>query len=435
MAGRLPLVTATVSPLALTPVPAGRARWRFQLFSRSFATNQKWNTLALADLSTARSRQLQQNLNTAATLIFTLDGRDPAAVQAVELATDVVAWRWDEVTGADAPMFRGVITQSEDQLSEQAHTINFTCWDYFKMFDRRALVSTVAYSQWDQDNIAADLISRAGHVSANDGHNFGAGAFLPITFALTNPDGSKRTVVSGQLRDRTYLGNQALGAAVDDLAHVINGFDYDVLPWGWHPGDNALLVSNYDSLRLWYPSRGITRTDTALVYGLNVANVTRTVNSADYGNYWRVLGNNGSSDPAAAQLAAEAYNADASNGSAGAVGLWMSGDNAADVTIPGTLADQANGDLIWNGTLVPSYSLGMRPGAYLLGQPNIGDVVPLYIRSGRLNVQTSVRVVGITYDVGDDGQEDVTLIVGRPPVTYAQALATPVHDINALVRR
>ena len=44
----------------------------------------------------------------------------------------------------------------------------------------------------------------------------------------------------------------------------------------------------------------------------------------------------------------------------------------------------------------------------------MGDVVPLIVQSGRLNVNTNVRVVGITYAIGDDGQEDVTLTVGRP---------------------
>ena len=47
----------------------------------------------------------------------------------------------------------------------------------------------------------------------------------------------------------------------------------------------------------------------------------------------------------------------------------------------------------------------------------MGDVVPLIIQSGRLNVNTTIRVVGITYDIGDDGQEDVTLTLGRPDTT------------------
>ena len=39
----------------------------------------------------------------------------------------------------------------------------------------------------------------------------------------------------------------------------------------------------------------------------------------------------------------------------------------------------------------------------------MGDIVPLVIQTGRLNVNTTIRVLGIAYDIGDDGQEDVDL--------------------------
>jgi hypothetical protein len=65
----------------------------------------------------------------------------------------------------------------------------------------------------------------------------------------------------------------------------------------------------------------------------------------------------------------------------------------------------------------------------------MGDSVTLVVRSGRLNVNTTVRVVGITYDVGDDGEENVSLTVGRTSPSLGAILAGYSADINALARR
>jgi hypothetical protein len=245
---------------------------------------------------------------------------------------------------------------------------------------------------------------------------------------MYNPDGTSRSASSGQLRDRTYTGNTEIGQAIDALAKVAGGFDYDV----WPRSD----LNGEDYLRVFYPAQGVTRTSPALVYGSTISTVQRSVDSGTYGNYWRCIGNNGSSDPNVAQLYGEAYNADASGGQAGAVGTWMSVDNTtASVVLQNTLNEQAGGDLAINGVLVPTYQLGLTPGFYTLGAINMGDTVPLVIQSGRLNVSTTVRVVGITYNVGDDFQEDVVLTVGRPLQTLTAMLTASDETINALARR
>ena len=149
----------------------------------------------------------------------------------------------------------------------------------------------------------------------------------------------------------------------------------------------------------------------------------------------RVIGNNASADPAAAQKYSEASNADANNVSVLPVGLWQAIDQGADVTDQSTLDSQAAGDLNRSGVLVPSYTLGLRAGTYHEGTVNIGDTVPLVIRSGRLNVSSSVRVLGLAFDIGEDGQEDVEVTVGRPLTTLADMLAGTAADVNALARR
>jgi hypothetical protein len=113
----------------------------------------------------------------------------------------------------------------------------------------------------------------------------------------------------------------------------------------------------------------------------------------------------------------------------------MAVENASDVSVQTTLDEKANGDLAIQGVLSPSYTVKLRAGAYTYGMVNMGDVVPLVIQEGRLNVNTSVRVVGISYDIGDDGQEDVELTVGRPPATLAKLLTGAARNIDQLARR
>ena len=424
-----PAVQAAAAP-GTFPTPPGRGQWRLLLLARQF-TAQAWGIAGLAELARARSRRLELTWNQPAKLTFTVDGRDDAAAAVVELQTDVLAQRWDSQTGADMVMFRGIVAQSEDQLSEQDHSVNFTCQSYDAMLARRIFTANYTVTQRDQDDIVVDFLARASNVTSSAGTtSFAPGSYLPLTWLLVNPDGTSRAAKSGQLRDRTYLPSTEIGQSLTDLAAVINGFDFDVLPIGAAGGSPTV-----DTLRVFYPYQGVTRSSPALVYGSTVSTVTRTVNSADYANYWRVIGNNGSSDPAAPQLFAEAYSVDANDVTRIPVGLWMGHDDASDVTVQSTLNDKAAGDLALNGMITPTYSLGLRPGAYSFGNPNMGDVCSLVVQAGRLNVNTSVRVLGIAFDIGDDGQEDVTLTVGRPAVTLPQLLKGPVKDISALTRR
>lgn len=416
-----------------TPVPPGRGLWRLTLHNRSFGNVTTWQASLIAELTSARGRLLEQNLNVPAKLSFTLNGTSAEAQLVKELQHEVVAWRWDTGSGADVAYFRGTVCQSEDQLTEQSHTVNFVCHDNLAMLARRYLtnVTPLNFAQIDQDNIVTNLISRATILTASGGTAFSPGSSLPITVLRVNPDGTSRNNFSGVLRDRNYPGQSAVGDLIAQLAAVIGGFDFDITP-GWRVTWAGTQAN--DALRVFYPSQGVTRTE-PLEFGGTIANVTRTVDSGDYTNYWRVIGNNASSDPAAPQLYSEAFNADANNVGAVPVGTWMGADNASDVSLQATLDQQAQGNLNLSGVLVPSYSLGLRPGAYAEGMLNMGDTVPIVIQSGRLNVTGSVRAVGLTFAIGDDGQEDVALTVGRPLTSLVSMLRASVADVNALARR
>jgi len=411
-------------PLAATPVPAGRGRWRAMAYKRQFSSALPTQ---LSEMTRARGRRLERKWNTAAQFTFTLDGHDPEAAVITELATDVVLWRWDDTLGRDVVMFRGLIDHAEDQLSESSAVVTFTAHDYFALLSRRIYTSTGQVTG-DQDSVVQWMILTATtNAFSSSGTSFMPGAFLPLSMTRTNPDGTNRST-PGPQRTRTYQAGAVIGAAIDDLAHVQDGFDYDVAPAG--------PSYAYDSLRIFYPTQGVDRSaDMTLAYGANVSGVTRTVATGDYGNYVRVIGNKASTDPAAPQLYAEAWNTDANNVTVNPVGLWQTSENASDVSVQQTLTDKANGDLAYGGLLTPSYTLTLRPNTYSYGYPNMGDTVPLVITEGRLAVNTTVRVVGIDYSVGDDGQEDVALTVGRPPASLARILRGGARDIDALARR
>jgi IPT/TIG domain len=401
-----------------------RGRWRLTLHQRSYADQAPTATI-LADLIDARGRRLSQKWNTPAELTFTLDANSSQAPLVRELVTDVYAWRWDEAQGKDVAVFRGLVDHSEDQYDSDSGVVTFVCHDYLAMMQRRVWTAAYSVTQRDQDDLAWDIILNAMAISPSVGSSFGASSYLPLMPWWANPDGTTRPTRSGRLRDRNYLGNTVHGVAFDELAKVDNGFDYDVVP---------MTDGSRDRVRIFYPSQGVTRAIT-FAYGAQLDGFTRTVACDEYANYQRLLGNNQTEDPGASQVYAEAWNSDAANIAPNGIGLWMRGDQASDVTITSTLQQQAAGSLNLSGVIVPTYTVSLVPGVYRWGSPNMGDTIGLVIAAGRLNVNTTARVVGIDYDIGDDGQEDVKLTLGRSPLALHDLLVAARVDIDALARR
>ena len=75
------------------------ARWRFTLHERRFSDTYFPGDTSIVELTRAKSRRLETKLNDSATLTFSIDGRHPEALSIKELATEVIAWRYDAVAG------------------------------------------------------------------------------------------------------------------------------------------------------------------------------------------------------------------------------------------------------------------------------------------------------------------------------------------------
>jgi hypothetical protein len=410
----------------------GPSLWRLTLHERAFVPTVNPTTdLFIAEIWNARSIHLEQKLNDSAILSFTVEGHSPAAQLIKELETDVMAWRFDEQSGLDIPLFRGIVAQSQDTLSEQTDTVTFTCHDYLDMLKRRILTSKQNFAQVDQDTIAANLIDwGAKQVKTSGNVNLAPGCYLPLHVVTVDPAGAARGL-SGSRRDRQYAAQQDVSEAFANLAAVEGGFDFDVIP-----GMQASPPTSDDQVRVFFPYQGTLRDyEVILEYGSTVRALSRSVNSGDYANYVRNLGNNGQSDPNAVQLYAEATDPSSNNVTQDAQGLWMAGFNDSDVSVQATLQQHANGYLKSAAVLEPSYSLTLRPNAYSWGKPRMGDICRLIIKAGRLDVDITLRVVGISFVVGEDGGEEIGLTVGRSSVTFADLTTAASRDIDALARR
>ena len=409
--------------------PPGRGVWRLTLHQRQFDASYYTQTI-LAQLDGAFNRKLEQNWCESAQLTFDMNGRDPACALIQELQMDVVAWRWDEWNHVDVPVFRGLVGQSEDKLDESGHTVTFTCHDYFSMLGRRLYTSRnqLVYTTTEQDLIANQLCGVATYAADSNGNSFGAASWFPLQTKPVNPDGTNRGA-SGVQRTMTIQGGSQIDTMLNNLAQLTGGFDWDVVPFADQP---TLSIATADVLRLFYPYQGVTRTTPVLNYGGAVMQVNRQVSTGAYANYWRTIGNNESALQNAPQVIGEAQTADAVNI---IVGTFMSGDQLADQNNTAWLGYNAQGQLNQSGVLLPGYQLKLTPGFYYWGIFNMGDSLPLVIQSGRLNVNTNVRILGITYNIGDDGQEDVELAVGRPRFSLLKLMRAQAADVRALSRR
>jgi hypothetical protein len=432
------------------PVPAGRGHWRLTLHQRVYSA-QPVTATVISELSEARNRKLVRVANTPAVFTFDLDGQRPAARYISELGTEVIAWRWDDTTGVDVCYFRGPITATSDTLDEQSHTVTVTATDYLGLFARRisTQVTAAVYGGVDQDLCVNQMVYTGIAVGTSGGLTLTPANYLPLWPGIyngystpVNPDGTSRPTYTGTNRTFTLQGNTVILTAIDDFSKLAGAgaaaggraFEYDVAPLE----QTVVGAGNatYDALRNFYPAQGVARTSPALYYPGNVTALSRQVTSADYTNYWRTIGNNQNANQNVAQYWGEAWTNDARAGQAGAVGLWMSGDSAADqIDNTNWLPQVAQGQLNIYSVLLPTYTLTLAPGFYYEKAFAMGDTLPLIVQSGRLNVNTTVRVVGLTFETTDDGTEVVTLTVGRPPTSLADMLSAQAADIRALSRR
>jgi hypothetical protein len=379
----------------------------------------------VTELSDARARKFHADLNGPATAEIVIDGRSPQCAGIQELSQDLVLNRFNRRTNFYECWFRGPIGRSEDTISETVHTVNVAASDYRAMLGRRIMNGPTNYMQQDQALIFQGFVG-----------NLLSSSFGPFTLGLLwrgvyNPDGTYLGATTGVLRDRSYTGAEKTLDMLDNLSQVINGFDWGIEPYD--PTNTAdPLPYPSGSLYLWYPQRGIVRSFVA-EYGATVSNLTRTVNSTDFANWVRNDGqNNADGTPMFANSLGDAV----TNPQLHPEGVWQEGISHSDVNQQATLQQQADGELARTSILQPSYTLSLVPGAWLTKSDCwLGDSIELRVVSGRLAVDTTIRILQVDIDIDDNGVERVALTVGRPAVSLSTVIGDQQARLDALSRR
>ena len=370
--------------------------WRFVAMSRYPANRSQ------GDLSDARARKLTFQLRGPASLTFDISGRSPQLGWLEELRSDVVAYRWSNALGNYAPIFRGCVTASQDAITPTVHTVSLTATDYRGVLARRLLRAATTYTATEQFSIASAL---ALYGDAPPGVPTPAGA-LGLHVATLNPDGSP-LAASGIVRDRAYLPGQVIAEALDNLSTDVAGFDWAVIP-------DANLGS---TVNLWYPQRGITQPHWVAHYGSTVTDVARVVATTTYSNYVLALG--GAATPGT-NITTESIGAGYTDPVGNPEGPWMTSVADPTVITPAVLQQNGDGYLALYDDLGPQYTLTLELGRWSPADAWLGDTVRLIVNSGRIDVDTSVRITAVAVDIDDNGRETVTLTGGIPPPNAGQ---------------
>ncbi len=357
----------------------------------------RWDLIAtlptgegLADLASASDRKITFRLTEPSTIEWSMRGVDPAATVVDELATDVVAYR------NGVRVLRARVGASDDDIDTDTHKVKFSAVDYRGVLARRTLWRTTqqTFTAQDQAAIAWQLIVDTQALTAGDlGISRGLGA------------------VTGHNRDRTYEPGSSLGEALEQLARVQGGFDYDVSPE---------LEFN-----IWCPGRGVEREFVAH-HGATVTKVSRQVDPSTYANAVRQTGATGTT-PATREVADLATRTE---------GRWEAQVGDTDVSVGTTISEKADWLLSERSVIRPAYTCTLAPEAWD-GPATLwlGDTCRLVVRSGRLDVDTTARVYEIAVTPGDDGGETVEITFDRPQSSFIRRASRNQARIDQLERR
>jgi len=309
--------------------------------------------------------QLQVNLRLADTndVSVTIPGLTVEAGLVTELATDL--WVWLD----DVLLFRGRITSAEDSIDRDGdYQVAIRATDYRGVLARRFLVSgfTLTYTNVAQAEIAWGLIADA---QARSGGNLGI---------------TRGTVPAGQPRTETFAYDQNVTEAIDSIAKVSAGFDWEI--------DANLRFNAYS------PTRGHD-TVIPLDYGGTVAEFSRRSGSGSFANAVRVTGGTGT-------VAASRTEAGIASDPRG---RWDASASESDRVVQSSVnlrADKLLADLMMQPD---TYDLVLAAGAWSGLGLWLGDCGQMIVHHGRLQLDQQVRITEVGFQANEDGGYTATI--------------------------
>ena len=292
-------------------------------------------------------------------------------------------------------VWTGVVWASPYQDDNQTRSVRAAeTWSYFR---RRIIGTRRVYAQADQLTIARQLMVDAQAVT---------GGNINVTI------GSE---TSGVLRDRKYEAweYKQLGEAIEQLAAVINGFDFAI---------DATWASNGDltkTFRLSYPRRGRSQDQTGLMFevGRNVISWDWPTDGTRYANRVHNIGAGEAEAMLRVTVSEESQLDSVASGGPG-YPLIEKVVSHTDVSQLSTLTAQARDELLTSAREVVLPSVTIRAdvepffGSYITGdscrfvcQPGLSPRFPD-------GIDTLRRIVGWSVKVDDNGGEEVQLTLG-----------------------
>lgn len=362
------------------------------------------------ELPQTTGRKLSVKLADPSEASFEMDGRDPVALHVDELATDLHVLYRRSPFDVRQQLYRGRIGKAADQIDAESHRLSVPSLDYRGVLQRRFLFTGTqqTWTQIDQVTIGWGLITQTQN-------SLGGG--LGITDASTP---------TGKLRDRTYDLQDQIFEKIQQLSEVQDGFDWDIVA-----ADTRRL-----EYRTWFPQRG-TDTDVVFELGGSAIALSRDVDSSAYANAIRMTGKAAEAPEGGGEAPPEPppHERYADNITTTATGRWEA-VVGSDLTTAAAINDRIGWQLAQSQVVRPSYSFTMRRG-WWQGPEHcwVGDRALVKVFSGRLRVDTVLRVQEMSFTPDPDGGEAVEVTVGAPKPDPRRRATAIEQRLAALERR
>jgi hypothetical protein len=279
---------------------------------------------------------------------------------------------------ANVLIWAGVVWEMEENATIDEGVVNIQCVEIFHILSEKRYTSNT-YTNTDAGQIAWGLINTTQGLT---GGNLG----------LTQGD-----IEATQNRDRTYL-DEKIGEKIIQLTEVINGFDFLITP--------SIKINTQGVFNV-YSKRGQTINSFNLEYGKGLRNNiqawSRKRTLSDIYNSVVVEGE-GYGD-----IALKSTQTDSSM--INAVGLLEGRVQEKSINQQTTLDSKGQEFIRVRKTEQPIYDLTLNNAFDDFGKYDIGDIVPVKIKSGYVNINTTMRIYGIDVRVSDGGEEQIKLSV------------------------
>lgn len=384
--------------------------WSLVLLSGNTGLPASWTEQS--DLTSAASKKISVYLTQPHEISFTMPGEHPEAVLVEELVSDVVA-RYDAGDGLGAQReVRCRVGPSSDSADGTSISSTFRALSYKEMISR-----------WYVDT------DRQYEASFTGSRGIEGISWQLLTQFMVRPSGnfsiSRGTGGAGTAAETT---NPLI--KIDKGAIVTESIDKlfeDTLYW-WDITPDMV----FQTYQRGYRRRFL------LDYGGSVASFQRTVDPSTYVNAVRLIGGTPASPPGGYAIPdASATTNEVLTGTA-VQGRWERYIYDSEEFSQSRAQSRADALVKTGQVITPTYTMTLKPGMW--GGPDdlwIGDVTPVRIQLGRLSVDTELVVSSMVFDIGDDGDETVTVTCDGLSTndTYFQKQRAQLADIRRLERR